>query len=112
MVSLTKLIGQRIRQLRKAKNLTQEELGEKADLQSQYIGGVERGERNISLETLEKIIVGLKMTPAKFFAFSELVPTSTSTKDEIIEIFTADLKSKNLKEVQRVFEIYKLIYNK
>lgn len=112
MVSLTKLIGQRIRQLRKERNLTQEELGERADLQSQYIGGVERGERNISLETLEKIIVGLKMTPVQFFSFNEISPNLTSTKDELIEIFFADLKGKSLKEVQRVFDIYKLMYRK
>lgn len=45
--------------LRKAKGWTQEQLAEAAGLHYSYIGGIERGDRNISLETLEKIITGL-----------------------------------------------------
>lgn len=67
MTNFTRLVGKRLRELRKQKSMTQEQLGEKAQLQSTYIGGVERGERNISLETLEKIMEALEIRPTEFF---------------------------------------------
>jgi len=49
--------------------MTLEGLSEKADIDDTYLGRVERGEINITLSTLEKIIDGLGMTEAKFFGF-------------------------------------------
>lgn len=46
---LLQFIGERIRQIRKAKGLTQEELAEKAGINASYMGTVERGDRNISI---------------------------------------------------------------
>ncbi len=48
-----------LKQLRKAKGLSQEELAERASLDRTYISGVERGVRNITLESLELIICAL-----------------------------------------------------
>lgn len=47
--------GQRIRKIRKEKNLSQEELSFKADLHRTYIGMIERAEKNITLVNIEKI---------------------------------------------------------
>ncbi len=47
--------GQRVRQLRKEKKLSQEELSFKADLHRTYIGMIERAEKNITLVNIEKI---------------------------------------------------------
>ena len=49
------LVGERIRALRKEKGWSQEELGEKASLHHTYVGAVERGEKNASIETLGRI---------------------------------------------------------
>ena len=49
------LVGERIRNLRKERGWSQEELGEKADLHHTYVGAVERGEKNASIDTLDKI---------------------------------------------------------
>jgi transcriptional regulator with XRE-family HTH domain len=70
-MSLPESVGNRIRELRKAKGWTQEQLAEAAGLHYSYIGGVERGDRNISLETLEKIILALKVPPFELFQFDE-----------------------------------------
>lgn len=52
--------GQRVRQLRKEKNLSQEELSFKADLHRTYIGMIERSEKNITLVNIEKIANALE----------------------------------------------------
>ncbi|WP_339834141.1 helix-turn-helix transcriptional regulator [Paenibacillus sp. FSL R7-0272] len=70
-MSLPEAVGNRIRELRKAKGWTQEQLAESAGLHYSYIGGVERGDRNISLETLEKIMNGLQVPAEQLFKFKE-----------------------------------------
>ena len=59
---LIKAFGQRIRELRTAKGLSQEQLAEKTNFHRTYIGMVERGERNISLSNIGVF--------AKFFEMS------------------------------------------
>ena len=56
-----KNLGKRIRELRKARLLTQEELAELANLHPTYIGAIERGEKNLSIQTLLKIAEGLEV---------------------------------------------------
>lgn len=51
--------GERIRAIRKQKGLSQEALALACDLDRTYIGGVERGERNISLINIHKIAEAL-----------------------------------------------------
>ena len=54
-----KILGERIREMRKYKNLTQEALAYESDIDRSYIGGVERGERNLSFDKLCKIAEAL-----------------------------------------------------
>ena len=53
--------GERIRELRKQRGLSQEALAFAAKLDRSYVGGVERGELNISLKTISKIAKALKV---------------------------------------------------
>jgi ribosome-binding protein aMBF1 (putative translation factor) len=57
--SILNLFGERIRELRKAKGISQEELADKASLHRTYIGMIERGEKNISIINIEKIAKSL-----------------------------------------------------
>ncbi|WP_390410272.1 helix-turn-helix domain-containing protein [Lacticaseibacillus jixiensis] len=61
-------IGQKIRDLRIQKNLTQEELGERTDLSKGYISQLEHGQSSPSMETFFDILNVLGQTPAQFFA--------------------------------------------
>jgi len=56
-----------IRHFRKEHDLSQEGLADKAGLDRTYISGVERGVRNITLDSLEMIIDALDVTPYAFF---------------------------------------------
>jgi transcriptional regulator with XRE-family HTH domain len=59
--------GERVKALRKAKGLSQEALAMACDLDRTYIGGIERGERNVSLINIEKLSVALGIHIKGFF---------------------------------------------
>ena len=59
--------GNSIRKLRANKNLTQRELAKRAGLDVTYISGIERGCRNLSLKSLEKVAKGLGCPISKTF---------------------------------------------
>ena len=57
--------GSNVRKLREAKDWTQEQLAEKADLDQTYISGIERGERNLTILSVTKLAKALRTTSAK-----------------------------------------------
>ena len=59
--------GNRVREIRKEKNLSQEELAHKANLHRTYIGMIERAEKNITLINIEKIANALDIEINKLF---------------------------------------------
>lgn len=59
--------GNRIKELRKLRNITQEELAFRSDLTKNYVCDVENGRRNVSLKTIEKIAYGLGVSVDKLF---------------------------------------------
>ncbi|MBI2833019.1 MAG: helix-turn-helix transcriptional regulator [Acidobacteria bacterium] len=67
MSDLTTRIGERLRALRLERGLTQEQLGERADLSYKFIGEVERGDANPTVGTLDMLATALGVTIAEFF---------------------------------------------
>jgi transcriptional regulator with XRE-family HTH domain len=54
--------------LRDERGYSQEELAERAGLHRNYVGGVERGERNVALENIVKLAKALSVPPKELFA--------------------------------------------
>jgi transcriptional regulator with XRE-family HTH domain len=63
-----RLVGSNVRQLRKQRGLTQEQLALDAAIDLRYLGGIERGTRNPSVMVLGRLAEVLKVHPAELFA--------------------------------------------
>ena len=64
---LVQAVASTIRYFRKLAEISQEALADKADLDRTYISGIERGVRNITLDSLEQIISALNVDVQTFF---------------------------------------------
>jgi transcriptional regulator with XRE-family HTH domain len=72
--------GRRLRELRLAASLSQEQLAAKADLHWTYVGGIERGERNPSLVNITRLAVALQVPPGELFEAPRYAPGRTRVK--------------------------------
>jgi len=61
--------GIRLKQLRKRKGWSQDQLARKAGLNSSYVGRIERAERNVSLEVIQKLAEALGVEIKELFTF-------------------------------------------
>lgn len=66
------LFGRRVRQLRKAKGMSQEAFAHTIKIDRSYFGSIERGERNVSLDNICLIADGLGVAPAQLLMFDSL----------------------------------------
>ncbi|GIP29137.1 transcriptional regulator [Paenibacillus sp. J23TS9] len=109
------LVGARIKQLRVQKGLSQARLAELAELQDSYIGGVERGNRNISLNSLEKIMSALGADPVEALKFGRLDEVADldgeMEKQEIMDIHLSLLRDRSLPEIRLVQRMAKDMFD-
>lgn len=61
--------GQRVVELRKLKGIPQDELAYRCNIQRSYMGVIERGEKSVTLNTIEKIARGLEMSIIELMKF-------------------------------------------
>ncbi|MGE6577398.1 helix-turn-helix domain-containing protein [Paenibacillus xylanexedens] len=103
-----KLVGEQIRFLRKQKGLTQEALSEKAGIHYSYISGIENADRNISLETLEKIINALEVNPVQIFSFHQMeFKVDHTDKKVAIDALNSLIADRSSNEVLSVLRVSK-----
>ncbi len=62
-----KILGKRVRELREERRMTQAKLAEQADLSTNYIGEIERGEAQATLDSLFAIMDALEINPSLLF---------------------------------------------
>lgn len=76
-------LGKRIKELRKVKKYSQEQLAEKLGIAQNTLSKIELGENFLTSETLEKIVIALDVSEKELFDFEHLKPSS-NLMDEII----------------------------
>lgn len=70
MKTIRKKFGDKVRELRRVKGLSQEELAFRAGVHRNYLGGIERGERNPALDNIAAIAKALGVNPSELLQFT------------------------------------------
>lgn len=99
-------VGKKIRLYRKARKLTQEELGEQLQIAQTYLGRIERGEVNITIETLAKIADALRVKPSQLIEDEKNVLLD-NTKNEIMDKIDVTLLPLSARELEAIHQIIK-----
>ncbi|MFC9710609.1 helix-turn-helix domain-containing protein [Paenibacillus sp. NPDC056933] len=103
MSELRQLIGTRIRAMRNAKGLTQQKLADIAGLDYRYIGALERGERNFSIDTLEKVLLALNMDISELMLASS--HNSDFVKQQAIDEFIINIRMLDYEQIKAIQKI-------
>lgn len=104
MSEIAKAVGQRIRNYRTQKGLSQEKLAELSGCHPTYIGQVERGEKNATLESIEKIAAALELPLEKLFEKLGENNLQKSERNIPLECYEL-LSSKTKSEQEQIFRI-------
>lgn len=106
MDDISKQVGRRIRELRKARGLSQEALGERSGHHFSYVGQVERGEKNVSLFNLQKIAEALDVAIHQLFIFSVDSENFVESEERIRQILNLlhKLDQDHIKRLHKAIE--------
>ena len=102
-MNIKKTLGEKIKRLRKQRNLTQEELAEMIDIAPKNLSKIELGNNFVTAETLDKLLVALNTTTEELFANNHI----KEPKELMTEIYS---QLESIKDDQQKLEtIYKMI---
>jgi transcriptional regulator with XRE-family HTH domain len=99
------LLGARIKELRKTKGLTQDQLSEIIDIDAKHLSRIEVGRSYPSLDLLEKTAVALRVELKDFFEYEHLVKSSTDLQKGI----QALLQEADTEKLQMILKIVRTI---
>lgn len=107
---ILKLVGARIRVLRKERGMSQESLGEKGGFHFSYIGQIERGEKNVALLNLEKIATALDVNVAQLFNYINEEYEQTESDANVNEIMMM-LRKSDPQQIAMAKNVLREIFN-
>lgn len=110
MSDIGRQIGNNIRALRKAKGLSQEQLALRSDINASYLGQVERGEKNPTIDVLSKLASALHMPLEAVVQIRSENQPAPHTADEsapYAEKIASQLHGLSLKEQEAVYKFVK-----
>ena len=112
-MNLTKRVGMNIRAIRKAQKLTIDELAEMCDFQAPYLSDVERGERNITLQTLTKILDALQVDAASvLIPEKRLQDISPNNRNELLSLLINTLEDKDEDDIRMLLNVSNEIFGR
>lgn len=104
MKTTKELLGARIKEVRKSRKISQEQLSEKVDVDPRYISRIEVGRSYPSLETLENIARALEVEVKELFDFSHQEARPDSI--EQINTFLKEMTDDDLKKICRIVRVF------
>lgn len=110
MPDVLKLVGARIKDLRKIRGLSQEALAEKAGFNISYIGFIERAERNVSMKNLAKIASALDVGVYELFTY--LKEQEELTEESNLKDIISLLRERDSKDIEMVRNILNEIFRR
>ncbi len=102
-----KIIGLKIRNIRKRKEIKQYELAEMLSISNNYMGRIERGQAHSSLDLLFRIANKLRVRPYELFLFPD---TEDSGRIEIILEWNSLISNLSIEEIKSMIGINKVIF--
>lgn len=106
MSEYAKLIGENIRALRRDRGLSQEQLALRADINASYMGQVERGEKNPTIDVLGKISQALQIPLEKIVQLDHS-SSSLAESDGYADKIAHQINGLSLKEQEAVYKFVK-----
>lgn len=110
MSDIAKLIGERIRNLRKERGWSQEELSHRANIGTSYMGAIERGEVSITIDSLEKITRALDITFEDLFRY--LQPSTENKGNTTLALLLNKLNKLSIDNQKFVLDFVDLLSNR
>ena len=102
MSDIARILGKRIRNYRTAKGLSQEKLAELSGCHPTYIGQIERGEKNATVESIEKIATALCVSLSRLF--EQLGAKEDGARNIPLECYEL-ISSRTKEEQERLYRI-------
>ncbi len=102
-------MGKRIRELRISGGFTQEKLGEKAGLNYKFIGELERGQVNVSLDSLAKIAEALMVKVGDLFSGERVLVRKIFIREKNP---LSRLSSQNIQVIKKALKLLNSIFSK
>jgi len=100
MKSLKQKLGARIQEIRKSKNLTQEVLAEKIDMDKPNLSNIECGKRFMTAETLEKLANALEVEEKELFDFGHI-----KNREELINLLISSINNASDNELMYLYKV-------
>lgn len=106
MSDIAKQLGKRIRQLRNAKHMSQEELSFMAGISPAHLGQIERATKNPTIDTIAKISVALDVPVSELFTANLLPSYSTNSTVEKINAHLNRMNEDEQRDILRIVRIF------
>jgi len=107
MKNINRLVGKRIRELRKASGMTQAELAEAAELEVETISRLEQGTRGATLDSIDRIAQALGIGLKEFFDFKQIRPEVIPSR-KLLRLYRLLEKLPEL-ELKKVYKIARIL---
>jgi len=108
MGEILKIFGKRVRALRRAKDMTQEQVAERAGLSLQSVGEIERGRGNPTLVNIERLSEALNAELTELFDLGDV----KMTKEQVLQELSTLLESASEEQVRALLTMVRVLVQK